>query len=193
MLCLKSYRPEPNEARAFFQEADTLKKILFAVLIMVCASSSLFSSDLYKDVPKDHWAAESVQMLSKAGVVNGYPDNTFKGDKTVTRYELAVALQAMIEYIKESEKPLVPKADKAISEPTKTSMTTENKQITPVSAPKINPAKTAAQFLKANGYLSKDSAILKKGHIPVTQKELADSLAAVAVKLMEQRVPGKVN
>lgn len=170
-----------------------MKKIIIIALITTICASPLIAAEQYKDVPKDHWAAESVQVLTKAGIMSGYPDNTFKGDKPVTRYELAIALQAMIEYIKESEKPLLPKTDRSAPEPSKTSANTENKQITPISAPKISPAKTAGQLLKANEYLPKDSAILKDGNKPVSQKDLADALAAVASKLMEQRVPDKVN
>ena len=43
----------------------------------------------FADVPANHWAYAAVNSLVKAGVVDGYGDGTFKGDKTVTRYEMA--------------------------------------------------------------------------------------------------------
>ncbi|MCR4441712.1 MAG: N-acetylmuramoyl-L-alanine amidase [Peptococcaceae bacterium] len=50
----------------------------------------------FSDVPPDHWAAQSVERVYEAGIMNGYPDGTFKGDQTVTRYEQASALDRML-------------------------------------------------------------------------------------------------
>lgn len=46
----------------------------------------------YSDLPKDHWAYDFVKQLSDKGYLNGYPDGTFKGDASMTRYEFAAAL-----------------------------------------------------------------------------------------------------
>lgn len=46
----------------------------------------------YSDLPKDHWAYDFVKKLSDKGYLNGYPDDTFKGDAKMTRYEFAAAL-----------------------------------------------------------------------------------------------------
>lgn len=46
----------------------------------------------YSDLPKDHWAYDFVKKLSDKGYLNGYPDDTFKGDVKMTRYEFAAAL-----------------------------------------------------------------------------------------------------
>lgn len=43
----------------------------------------------FSDVPAKHWAYDAVNKLAEAGVVDGYGDGTFKGDKTMTRYEMA--------------------------------------------------------------------------------------------------------
>jgi hypothetical protein len=43
----------------------------------------------FSDVPAKHWAYDSVNKLAAAGVIDGYGDGTFKGDKTMTRYEMA--------------------------------------------------------------------------------------------------------
>ncbi len=50
-------------------------------------------------VPFDHWAYDAVQMLIDKGVVVGYPDGTFKGDRAMTRYEFAQALSRLLEHI----------------------------------------------------------------------------------------------
>ena len=44
---------------------------------------------LFPDVPSNHWAYESVSDLSRRGLVEGYPDGTFGGDRMLTRYEFA--------------------------------------------------------------------------------------------------------
>jgi len=47
----------------------------------------------FADVPTDHWAYDAVNELAKAGIINGYPDNTFGGKRALTRYEFAIATQ----------------------------------------------------------------------------------------------------
>ena len=44
---------------------------------------------LFPDIPTNHWAYESVSDLSRRGLVEGYPDGTFGGDRMLTRYEFA--------------------------------------------------------------------------------------------------------
>jgi N-acetylmuramoyl-L-alanine amidase len=60
---------------------------------------TLFRELLYKghfpDVLSDHWAAEAVERMAEAGIISGYPDGTFQGDKPVTRYELASSLDRL--------------------------------------------------------------------------------------------------
>jgi len=43
----------------------------------------------FADVPANHWAYDAVNKLAASGIVDGYGDGTFKGDKTMTRYEMA--------------------------------------------------------------------------------------------------------
>lgn len=46
----------------------------------------------FPDVPSDHWAYDAVAYLQEKGLVEGYPDNTFKGNRTLTRYEFAIVV-----------------------------------------------------------------------------------------------------
>ncbi len=55
----------------------------------------------FKDVPRSHWAYKAVIALSKLGILTGYPDNTFRGENTVSRYQLAYALYKMVIYVQE--------------------------------------------------------------------------------------------
>ena len=43
----------------------------------------------FPDVPENHWAYETVNKMAQQGIIEGYPDGTFGGDRTMTRYELA--------------------------------------------------------------------------------------------------------
>ena len=49
----------------------------------------------FKDMPKNHWAASSVNDLVRLGVTKGYPDGTFRGSKPVTRYETALFMSKL--------------------------------------------------------------------------------------------------
>lgn len=44
----------------------------------------------FNDVPEHHWAYEALQYLQDAGLVEGYPDGTFRGDRPFSRYEMAM-------------------------------------------------------------------------------------------------------
>lgn len=59
------------------------------------------------DVPADHWAAAYVQHLYEIGVLFGYPqdDYRFRGDRSLTRYELASALANLLWYIEDNLQP----------------------------------------------------------------------------------------
>lgn len=46
----------------------------------------------FPDVPRNHWAYQYISQLAGNGILVGYPDGTFKGDATMTRYEFATML-----------------------------------------------------------------------------------------------------
>lgn len=47
------------------------------------------TTTMFPDVPENHWAYEAVETMAKTGLVQGYPDGEFKGDRNMTRYEFA--------------------------------------------------------------------------------------------------------
>lgn len=51
----------------------------------------------FSDVPADHWAAKYVETVRELGLMDGYPDGTFRGGQPVTRYELAAIIARMAE------------------------------------------------------------------------------------------------
>lgn len=53
-------------------------------------------ADPFSDVPSGHWAYDAVNMLEEKGLVEGYPDGLFKGDRPMTRYEMAMVVARVI-------------------------------------------------------------------------------------------------
>ena len=52
-------------------------------------TASAYAANPFSDVPAGHWAYDAVNKLAAEGVVDGYPDGTYGGDKLMTRYEMA--------------------------------------------------------------------------------------------------------
>ena len=66
---------------------------LAAVFAMSVAGTALAApANPFVDVPAKHWSYDAVTKLAQAGVVSGYGDGTYKGDKTMTRYEMATII-----------------------------------------------------------------------------------------------------
>ena len=85
-----------KEIKDLRKELEGLK----SALLDVNAGKKLDTSklQLFPDVPKNHWAYEYVSTLKGNGVLTGYPDGEFKGDRPMTRYEFATMLyKAMLE------------------------------------------------------------------------------------------------
>ncbi len=67
-----------------------MKKILaLAAVAALTAGVSAYAANPFSDVSTDDWAYQAISDLSDQGIVEGYPDGTFKGERNMTRYELA--------------------------------------------------------------------------------------------------------
>ncbi len=67
----------------------TLVSALATALVVGAASTTFAAANPFSDVPRDHWAYDAVSKLAADGVVEGYGDGTFRGDRNITRYEMA--------------------------------------------------------------------------------------------------------
>ena len=67
----------------------TLVSALSAALVIGAASTTFAAANPFSDVPRDHWAYDAVSQLAADGVVEGYGDGTYRGDRNITRYEMA--------------------------------------------------------------------------------------------------------
>ncbi len=69
-----------------------MKKILIAIMMLIATSSVAFAAaNPFSDVPRDHWSYDAVQQLADDGIIEGYGDSTYRGDRLMTRYEMAQA------------------------------------------------------------------------------------------------------
>ena len=79
-----------------------LKKYILAGIAVAFLGSVAFA---FTDVPSTHWAYPYVEKLvTQYKVISGYPDNTFRGEKTLNRYEFSKALVASLNYIETTQK-----------------------------------------------------------------------------------------
>lgn len=73
-----------------------MRRLIFPFVVglaMVTAFRASAQQDKpFPDVPKDHWAYEAVETLRQKRILLGYPDGAFRGKRTMTRFELASAL-----------------------------------------------------------------------------------------------------
>ena len=86
----------------------TLVSAITAALVVGAASTTFAANNPFSDVPADSWAYDAVSTLAADGVIDGYPDGTYQGQNTMTRYEMAqIVARAMA-------KTDLEKADKAL-------------------------------------------------------------------------------
>ena len=76
-------------------------KKLVLVLVLVFALAIPALANPFVDVPLNHWAYDAVQTLAAKGVVIGYPDGTFGGQRMLTRYEFAEAVARVLAYVEQ--------------------------------------------------------------------------------------------
>ena len=76
----------------------SLKKMLAVVAAasLVAAAAPAFAANPFSDVPMNHWAYDAVEQLSAKGILEGYPNGTFKGNRAMTRYEIATMVARMM-------------------------------------------------------------------------------------------------
>ena len=72
------------------------KTTLIASAAMIMAGAAIASANPFADVPYSHWAYDAINTMASRGVIQGFPDGTYKGNKNVTRYELAMITAKMI-------------------------------------------------------------------------------------------------
>jgi len=67
----------------------TMVAALAAAMTIGAASTTFAAANPFSDVPRDHWAYDAVTQLAADGIVEGYGDGTYRGDRNITRFEMA--------------------------------------------------------------------------------------------------------
>jgi hypothetical protein len=80
--------------------------VWFALLLLVVSTAALAQSQPFADVPSSHWAYAAVNRLAETGIIEGYPDGYFKGDKMLTRYEFAIAIARALDWAQVQFQPI---------------------------------------------------------------------------------------
>ncbi len=109
----QGYFSPPEGKKNKKEGMKVMKKLGFALLIVLVFSAFAFANP-FVDVPADHWAYDAVQSLAAKGIIVGYPDGTFGGNRTMTRYEFAEAIAKALAYVE--QKGYVTKDDLAVLE-----------------------------------------------------------------------------
>lgn len=80
--------------------AATVVSVLAAIFLAFAPAASAAP---FNDVPKDHWAYEAIDKLVQNGYMDGFADDTFRGRKVVTRYEIALTLAKILTKVEDVE------------------------------------------------------------------------------------------
>ena len=85
---------------------------------MLVSASGQAAQNPFSDVPQDHWAYDAVDQLAADGVIEGYGDSTFRGDRSITRYEMSqMVAKAMAKNdLKAEDKALIDKLSAEFSQ-----------------------------------------------------------------------------
>lgn len=76
--------------------------MLLAGLLTVLSMG--FGLAQFSDVPAGHWAKEAVEALAAKGIIVGFPDGTYRGNETLTRYQAALIIYRLLQQIEEELK-----------------------------------------------------------------------------------------
>lgn len=76
---------------------DQVAALTALVSQMAGKGNPMLDTVMFPDVPENHWAYDYVESLQKRGIIEGYPDGNFGGDRSMTRYEYAAMLYRALE------------------------------------------------------------------------------------------------
>ena len=76
-----------------------MRKLLITLLAAATLSGALAQSQPFADIPAGHWAADAVARIAELGIVTGFPDGTFRGNESFTRYQAALVVSRLLDVI----------------------------------------------------------------------------------------------
>ncbi|UCH26085.1 MAG: S-layer homology domain-containing protein, partial [Trueperaceae bacterium] len=75
-----------------------MKKLLITLLAALVACGA-FAQDSFPDIPANHWAADAVARIADLGIIIGFPDGTFRGNESFTRYQSALVISRTLDVL----------------------------------------------------------------------------------------------
>lgn len=82
-----------------------------AMVLLFAFAAPAMSAPLFPDVRDDHWAKDAVAALAAKGLLEGYPDGTFKGDRAATRWEVAMIVARLLAKMEQAHATFATKAE----------------------------------------------------------------------------------
>ena len=89
-----------------------MKKRTLLAFVVAMSVTAIAAANPFSDVPAKHWAYDSVMKLEKAGIVEGFGDGTFRGEKNMTRYEMAQIIARAMARVDKADAALKAELDK---------------------------------------------------------------------------------
>ncbi|MFN4072866.1 MAG: S-layer homology domain-containing protein [Thermus sp.] len=80
------------------------KRLVMLLAGLLTVLSMGFGLAQFSDVPAGHWAKEAVEALAAKGIIVGFPDGTYRGNETLTRYQAALIIYRLLQQIEEELK-----------------------------------------------------------------------------------------
>lgn len=87
------------DAKKLIEESSSNKAATRFEIALICSEvytkvkgNTSAASNVFSDVPANHWAAKAVNLMGATKLMEGHGDGTFRGDKNMTRYEAAILL-----------------------------------------------------------------------------------------------------
>ena len=85
------------------------KSMILAASLMMLAGAGFAAP--YSDVPADHWACKAVDEMAQKGVIQGFPNGTFKGNDNISRYQLAMITSRLLAGVEQNGTGSISKND----------------------------------------------------------------------------------
>ena len=147
------------------------RALIFLTVLAVLSLSGKVFAGTYPDVPEGHWAYDAIERLYEEGLMEGYADGTFKGQRNMTRFEVAIILARIVDTLTERIAALEEKVGIISKKPEEKVETEEEKKV------EIAPGKLVT---------SEELAELKK-IVEKLSADLKDELADIASLGKEQK------
>src|SRR5579872_3225352 len=128
----------------------------------------------FADVPANHWAYQAIQSLAADGLIQGYPDGSFKGDRPITRYEMAVLIARALANVQATQAKFASKADleklQKLTDAFKDELDALGVRVTNLedSLAALDKRTKAAQSIEFHGFMQPDITLRQRETLPQT-------------------------